>query len=774
MASETDDSAELVTTAMPTPTESPGMPKPSGFSVEMDDKTDDKNSRQATAVINSPREAKKQRLRELKAEYSYVGTITSHMARQYNTIPPPPWLDLRAVAAQLSRSTQRGASHTAWGGLRGSLSRINAWMGNHRTWKEAVQVAKMPYIGTRSEIFALEFIVMPRTLAYHLTSAKLDFLLDPEPCSSEDLSMFWRGSDIDNPQWRTTYMERHVSIRHLPFDDDLTDLVVSTVCNKPKKSLATVTSPSRPSNARDSDKDDVIAGPTGGVSEMGKPIKKEDHGEYSSNCWGEQGQATVSRGVEVGSGPLEAENPSSPRKRDRHEDSTANGHHKRCKTALYLADADQPIDTIESSESDGSPILHKVFPSITKDDGQSEFGHGNARKEVQQTAGHCTESPKKRATSKEKSRHLKEIYARLADKLRSIESENQRLAAQCATLETEMKKLEGQKSRSDALEDANKSLQTQMAAVLSRIEALEAQATQQTEAEPNRAAAPQDAQGEPTGAGGTATPGSTSARRPPIQAEGVEKAFDRVVGFVQQGDERTVVSQPGWTVQGRRITDLRSLHTGQHAHDPTQQPSYKRALSQLPRIPELPTFDVVGQGHTTNQPLFSQPILPSYSFPASLSTSSSHLEPSHLPFLPSASRFRSKTIRQTPAPTLVDPLPSLRPLASSSTNTAPTVCTQSHHPEQPTIADCVEHPAIRAHLSWVPAAYRDALVSFLVRLDQRVWTAPCIQDIVAHCEAQGLRYERTHRLVACFRRVLREVGGLDQLELGGVERGRGR
>jgi hypothetical protein len=62
------------------------------------------------------------------------------------------------------------------------------------------------------------------------------------------------------------------------------------------------------------------------------------------------------------------------------------------------------------------------------------------------------------------------------------------------------------------------------------------------------------------------------------------------------------------------------------------------------------------------------------------------------------------------------------------------------------------------HLSWLPPAYRNALLSFMAHLDRRIWAAPT-QDIVALCEANGLRYGRVRELVVGFRRVVRDLDG---------------
>ncbi len=64
------------------------------------------------------REAKKQRLRDLRDEYDVVKTIVVHMGNHYRSVSPPQWLDLRAAdaidAAELA-SCRLGAASGLFG-----------------------------------------------------------------------------------------------------------------------------------------------------------------------------------------------------------------------------------------------------------------------------------------------------------------------------------------------------------------------------------------------------------------------------------------------------------------------------------------------------------------------------------------------------------------------------------------------------------------------------------------------------------------------------------
>lgn len=166
-----------------------------------------KTNRATVSAKMADREAKKQRLRELKDAHNCVNTIVNHMGKYYRTTEPPPWLNLRAVAGQLLRSNAQAARHAAWRCLRESMMSIEAWMGDHNSWKDAVQADRMPHIGTPSEIKAAEFIEgkkasIPNSLMQLLRNVKLDFLLDTHPKSDDQVPDFWKEAELNNPHWR--------------------------------------------------------------------------------------------------------------------------------------------------------------------------------------------------------------------------------------------------------------------------------------------------------------------------------------------------------------------------------------------------------------------------------------------------------------------------------------------------------------------------------------------------------------------------------------------
>ncbi|KXX78219.1 hypothetical protein MMYC01_205079 [Madurella mycetomatis] len=144
-------------------------------------------------------EEKRKRLRELRDNYLCVRIILDHIKKHYRTSEPLPWLDLGIVTEQLQRSNRFGSAHAAWVGLRMSLANIKAWMGNHMSWENA-EVSRMLYLGTPSEIMAVEFLYskgpgLPKGMITQLLGeAHLDFLLDWNRPDHEKLPEFWKGA----------------------------------------------------------------------------------------------------------------------------------------------------------------------------------------------------------------------------------------------------------------------------------------------------------------------------------------------------------------------------------------------------------------------------------------------------------------------------------------------------------------------------------------------------------------------------------------------------
>jgi hypothetical protein len=174
----------------------------------------------ALSAEAADRERKKRRLRELRDKHDFVATIVNHMGKHYRNVQPPPWLDLRAVAGQLTRSCRRGSKHAAWRSVRDCTMAIEAWKGDHSSWTEAVKKTPMPFIGSRSEIKATEFIegkeaCVPKRIWQGLEGVELQFLLENELPKPEDMPDFWKGAEIDDPRWVSSRRSGRSSYRLL-------------------------------------------------------------------------------------------------------------------------------------------------------------------------------------------------------------------------------------------------------------------------------------------------------------------------------------------------------------------------------------------------------------------------------------------------------------------------------------------------------------------------------------------------------------------------------
>lgn len=63
---------------------------------------------------------------------------------------------------------------------------------DHGNWEDAAKVSKMPHLGLRSEIKATEFLdgksgFMPRPMMVLLQQIELDFLMESQPPSNDDM-----------------------------------------------------------------------------------------------------------------------------------------------------------------------------------------------------------------------------------------------------------------------------------------------------------------------------------------------------------------------------------------------------------------------------------------------------------------------------------------------------------------------------------------------------------------------------------------------------------
>jgi archaellum component FlaC len=392
------------------------------------------------------REAKKQRLRELRDQHEYVKTIVNHMGKYYKTTEPPLWLDMRFVAGQLNRSTRPHSSHAAWRYLKDSVSLIQRWMGGYESWEDAVKAGKMPHIGTPSEIKATEFIQgkearVPKCIMQSLMRIKLHFLVDAHPLSEDKIPDLWRGARLDDPEWRSQFMEKSGYVHHVPFDDDLADLVLSTVCQR-GQSEDKQQSPAQAGAEGDKH------GPEPVEEEIpAKKVATKDgcaKGSGDADMWEHQVQATMSRIADTFNEALATERAKLLNKRCRQEDDAAPVQRKRQKT-VEPPSPEKVMDTIERSEDDRSTESPTARACAAKEDEQlrrRKAAHKKLRKDHDELGFLCRKLDGSRKKLEEGIEHLTKQHKKLRNDHNAGEQKHQQLAEKCDGLEAQIKTLE--------------------------------------------------------------------------------------------------------------------------------------------------------------------------------------------------------------------------------------------------------------------------------------------------------------------------------------------
>ena len=584
------------------------------------------------------REAKKQRLRELRDAHDAVNTIVVHMGKHYRSTDPPPWLDLRVVAAQLMRSTRPTSSHAAWGHLRGSLVSIQTWMEGHSNWKEAVQEKKMPFIGPRSEIKAMEFIEgkqpsMPKCLMQSLTRAELDFLMDAHPRSHDAMPSFWKDSELDDYEWRALYMQKQQGyyLRHLPFKDDLTDLVLSTVCQRSKLDAQEKRRPSGRAEAEDDDDGLESSDDEARTTPIRKGAVVKGNGE--AEVWKDKVQATMSRIADTVNETLAVEKVKLLGKRYREDNEkahpevhkklqrTAEEAHRPRKFAETVEDTDDdrssPSDTVRTAyiakEEERFRALKSGYKKLKRQDQQLATLYstldGSSKelgKEVKRLAQQYTELQKDGNTAKRAHEQLAERCDGIEAQNKGLEDRTQQLAVQNTALTDGVRKLEDSARQLDvlntaltddvrkledksgqmaaqcgALEDENKTLRAQIVGLIARVEFLEQTGfASKSQADPTQVAAPRAATMSNQAR-------ETERARPRQSSDVMEAPRDSRPRDTGRAAAASIPPPSSWqsnaavkyeTIDSSVMSQPAPLH-------------YKRAGSRFPRVPQMPTFD---------------------------------------------------------------------------------------------------------------------------------------------------------------------------------------
>ncbi|KAK4106145.1 hypothetical protein N658DRAFT_8218 [Parathielavia hyrcaniae] len=545
--------------------------------------------RQATVGPMAEREAKKRRLRELRETNSCVKTIVNHMGKHYRTRDPPPWLDLRAVAAQLMRSQRPNSNHAAWRSLRDSCTRIELWMSGHESWEDAVKGSKMPHIGTRSEIKVTEFIegnyaCVPKTIKRALAQIKLDFLLDSHPPSQDEMPNYWKGAKIDDPQWRSRYMEKGGHSHHIPFVDDLTDLVLSVVCHRGR---------SEGEQQEDSDGPEPFSPEA--TAQIGATRDPGETDRCDAGTWKNEVQATMSRIAVTVTEALAAEQTKLLGKRRRQESERDQDQNKRQRAAKPSSYPPDIMNTIEESDDNPPPEPSVIRASTVRDHEQlrgRRSGYKKLKKDFEELATRCSNLEGSRKKLEEEIEHLtkqqkdmrhghgagEQDQGRIAQKCDGLETQIKTLEVRCTATTDDVRRLEDKGSQTaaqcSALEDENKLLRSQIVSLITRVEALEqAKPAQHTQSGPA-----QD---------------SSSQHKTAYQAASVRS---------RQHSTAQVSHSPEDDGQDASAPTPAASHwqsTGAVKHEATSGRTtstwpggpYKRSGSRFPRVLDMPTFE---------------------------------------------------------------------------------------------------------------------------------------------------------------------------------------
>ncbi|KAL2022571.1 hypothetical protein VTK56DRAFT_5178 [Thermocarpiscus australiensis] len=658
-----------------------------------------------TPVNMEQRQAKEQRLRELMGSEKWVKTIVEHMEKHYRNVKPPPWLDLNVVAGQLCRSTSdKRSSHSAVRSMREDLAQILDWKKGHSNWKEAVQREKMPHLGTRSEITALEFLnpngalpSLPGMLIDRMVETDLRFLLAHEPGDDSEVPEFWKGAQLNDPAWRNQYMVKRNAARRLTFEDDLNDLVLSTVC---QSDMARVSSEQHSSPAReeatDKEEEDM----------SDSPDDEDDEPKHKK------------RKVEAGVGTSGAER-----------------SNKRQKRTEGGVDSETPIDTIEDGGDNGASELDNAFrrlDQVEKQCKQLKSSRGRLKRKdakleqqlaelsseldkklqshMEQTAAQYKELYNENSTRKQQHQQLVDECGRLQAWRDSLEKEHQKLAARLTELADRFKELPAARSDSQTgvkpEEDVPLLSQQHQSTGISM--STHGMARFQSQGA-GLSAATSTHSGLPTLASGTARVDSDEGRpeRPPSRRPRIPEmpTFDPTVHHYTE--LRQPVPHAGYTTYPSSLPPYTAAM--QHHITPSPTPLFTASLGSFP-----PMSSFAPHHHHHHHGLPSQPLAAGNNNNNSSNNHRHHHQPAH-------------TIRSNNHDNMDD-----------------------HH----------QNVIIQTALAGLPSHSRDALLPFLTSLDRVAWTAHP-DDIARECEINGLVWVQLRELVQGIQWAMRQHGVIE-------------
>jgi hypothetical protein len=396
--------------------------------------------------------------------------------------------------------------------------------------------------------------------------------------------------------------------RHLPFDDDLTDLVLSIVCRK-----------GQPENALQPSQPPQVAGNDVGYEfsdeepEAKKTVTKtgSDHNSGEAAVW-KKVQASMSRIADTVNETLVTEQAKLLGKRYRQDNEPVKPdvQPKRHKTVEQAPQQQNIMPTIEDSDDDQS-IAPAPTACVVKEDDRLRVlrvGYKRLKRQGQQLENHyksLDESTKKLAkdteqltkqhrdlrkdcdTEKQNHQQLVGRCGGLETQINFLEEKIEQPTVQCAALTDDVRKLEDRgaqmAAKCTAFEDENKILRAQVVSLMARVEALEqAQAISKAPAEPDRAGA-----SAPTDGARLAEDARYVCSRQLSDHEGrPHHRAGRGPRDERRGHTAAVVPSSQWQAAG--AIKYENIDNAVMNQAPRH---YKRAGSRFPRVLDMPSFE---------------------------------------------------------------------------------------------------------------------------------------------------------------------------------------
>ncbi|KAK4123276.1 hypothetical protein N657DRAFT_634448 [Parathielavia appendiculata] len=316
----------------------------------------------------------------------------------------------RSSHGQLMRSKRQNSHHAAWKYLKDSCTLFQTWMSGHENWEDAVKGFKMPHIGTRSKIKATEFIegnqaCVPKAIMKALT-----------PIQFQDPKVLERGQGYSH---------------HIPFDDDLTDLVLNAVGERGKLE-----------GKQQESSDELEPSDAEAVATNGATREASDKDRDDAKRWKDKAHATMPRIADTVTETLAAEQTKLLGKGCRQGYEGRQGQIKRQRNGGSIGPPPSIMDTIEESDDNRSPEPSVVRISAARDDeqlGGRKAGYEKLKKDYEELATRCCNLEGSCKRLEEETEHLIKQQKDMRHGHGAGKQDQGQLAQKCSELEAQIK-----------------------------------------------------------------------------------------------------------------------------------------------------------------------------------------------------------------------------------------------------------------------------------------------------------------------------------------------